>query len=352
MAYTEQPFGTGPDGQPVTQYSLTNDRGSRADFIPFGASLTALRIAADGDGEPVDVVLGFDDLQSYLDHTAFIGCVVGRYANRIGQARYVLDGVPYALTPNHGAHQLHGGPHGLHRTWWTTEPVAAMAGPALRLRAVCPDGLDGHPGNLEVEVQYTLTQTEELVIECSATTDRPTVCNLSHHHYFNLAGHGDVLDHELWINAERFTPTDEEQIPTGELRPVAGTPFDFTRPAPIGARIGDADPQLRCGRGYDHNWVLHKSAPGAFEHAARVVEPRAGRVLDVWTTEPGLQGYSGNHLDGGLTGKRGAIYGRHAGLCLETQHFPDSPNHPHFPDTVLRPGETYRSKTVYGFSTR
>jgi aldose 1-epimerase len=273
---------------------------------------------------------------------------VGRYGNRIAKGRFSLDGQAYTLAKNNGENHLHGGVNGFDKKLWTPRVLESAAGPSLQLTYVSPDGEEGYPGTLTATVIYTLSAANELSIAYSATTDRKTVVNLTNHSYFNLAGTGDILSHEVTIDADRFTPVDQTLIPTGELRPVAGTPFDFTRPAPVGARLEQQDEQLRFGNGYDHNWVLNH-APGAMALAARVTEASSGRVLEVSTTEPGVQFYTGNFLDGTVVGKGGRAYGRRTGLCLETQHFPDSPNHPSFPTTVLEPGQAYASRTVFAF---
>jgi aldose 1-epimerase len=275
---------------------------------------------------------------------------VGRYANRIAKGRFILDGRAYRLATNNGPNHLHGGVRGFDKMVWSGEPFRNDSGSGVILTLRSPNGDEAYPGTLRVQVTYTLTDRNELAVDYFATTDRATPLNLSQHSYFNLAGdgRGDVLEHLLFINADRYTPVDSTLIPTGELAPVAGTPFDFRTPTPIGARIGQDHLQLRHGGGYDHNFVLNRLDEGLV-HAVRVVEPLTGRTLDISTTEPGIQFYSGNFLDGSIRGKRGEIYGHRAGFCLETQHYPDSPNHPAFPSTILRPGEEYRSRTVFGY---
>lgn len=340
------PFGALPNGAPVQLYTLTNRRGHIARISDYGASLTELHLR-DRDGRLGDVVLGFDNLPQYLRGHPYFGCTVGRVANRIARGRFSLDGVDYALAPNNGPHHLHGGLVGFDKALWRGEP---LVGPAVGVRFthISPDGDQGYPGQLEVAVVMILTEADELVLDYIATTDRATPVNLTNHTYFNLASGGDVLGHELELAAARYTPTDATLIPTGELREVRGTPFDFTRPTPIGARL---DQLGREPNGYDDNFVLDRSGPGQVL-AARIHEPRSGRVLEMRTTEPGVQLYTGNYFDGSVIGKRGTAYAPHTGFTLEAQHFPDSVNHPDFPSTILRPGETYRQTTSYRFSVR
>jgi len=346
----KSPFGRTPDGQPVELYRLRTRRGLTATLATYGGIVTSLELP-DREGRLADVVLGFDALDGYLSGNPYFGAIVGRYGNRIAKGRFRLENQEHVLAVNFGANHLHGGVRGFDKVVWTAEPLTTEDGPALRLGYASPDGEEGYPGALMASVVYTLTEQGELRIEYAAATDRPTVVNLTHHSYFNLAGHGagDVLGHLLTIDADRFTPVDDGLIPTGELRGVAGTPFDFREPTAIGARIDEDDPQLATGGGYDHNFVLNRRQPG-LGFAARVHEPRSGRAIEVFTTEPGLHFYSGNLLDGRLTGKGGRHYPRRAGLCLETQHFPDSPNQPGFPTTRLDPGRRYESATVYRFS--
>jgi aldose 1-epimerase len=334
-----------PDGQAVDAFTLANARGLEVRAITFGAAIVSLRVA-DGAGRVDDVVLGFDDLDGYRERSRFFGVVVGRYANRIAQARFILDGETHALTVNEPPHHLHGGWQGLHKVVWAGEPAGDST---VRLRRSSPPGEEGYPGRVEAEVTYSVTDANELVIDYEARTDRATPINLTQHSYFNLAGEGegDVLAHELSLEADGFTPVDGTMIPTGEIAPVAGSPFDFRTPAAVGARIDADDEQLRRAGGYDHNFVLRRDGPGLV-HAARLVDPGRRRSLDVYTTEPGLQLYSGNKLDG-VIGKGGHVHGRRTGLCLETQHFPDSPNRPEFPTTIVRAGEAYRSRTVWRF---
>ena len=344
------PFGRLPDGRDVELFTLTNARGVEVRAMTYGGIITALR-TPDRDGRLDDVVLGYDNLAGYLKETPYFGAIVGRYANRIARGQFTLDGSTYQLARNNGPNTLHGGVRGFDKVLWTAEPFEGDSGVGVRLRYTSPNGEEGYPGTLAVRVAYTLTPRNELVVDYEATTDKATPINLSQHSYFNLhgAGRGDILDHLLTLDASAFTPVDSTLIPTGELAPVAGTPFDFRSATAIGARIGQQDTQLRYGLGYDHNWVLDRGGRSGLVHAARLADPSTGRTLDITTTEPGIQFYSGNFLDGTITGKEGRVYRHRTGLCLETQHFPDSPNHPNFPTTILRPGETYRSRTVFTF---
>jgi aldose 1-epimerase len=300
-----------------------------------------------------DIVLGFDSLSSYLTQNPYFGSTIGRYGNRIGKGKFKLNGVEYTLAVNNGPNHLHGGIKGFDKVIWTVDEKESVAGTSLVFLYMSKDGEEGYQGALSVKVVYSLTDSNELRIDYTATTDKPTIVNLTHHSYFNLAGagNGSVLDHELYIDADRFTPVDEGLIPTGELRSVQGNPMDFRTPVSIGARINDPYEQIKKGGGYDHNWVLNK-AMKTFGLAARAYEKSSGRVMEVLTDEPGLQFYSGNFLDGTLTGKGGKKYERRFGFCLETQHYPDSPNKSEFPTTVLNPGDTYKTSTIYRFSTR
>jgi aldose 1-epimerase len=349
MSITAQPFGETAEGTPIERYTLTNAHGLEAEIMTYGGTLIALRVP-DRAGAFGDVVLGFDTLTPYLGEQPFLGALVGRFCNRIAGAQFTLNGTTYQLAHNDGANHLHGGPHGFHHAIWRANERPSSEGPSLELHYLSRDGEAGYPGNLSVTVTYTLTDQNALWLDYSATTDRDTVINLTNHAYFNLTG-GDILSHELQLDATHFLPIDETLIPIGELRLVHGTPMDFLTSTVIGKRISADDEQVRHGQGYDHTWVLDKPA-GALGHAARVYAPESGRVLDVATTAPGIQFYSGNMLDGSLAGKGGTIYSRNSGLCLETQHFPDSPNQPQFPSTVLRPGETYRHTTIFQFSVR
>lgn len=352
MKADQRAFGKTVDGTPVDLYTLTNAQGVQAQITNYGGIVVSL-LVPDRDGTLDDVVLGFDTLDEYLQHNPFFGCLVGRYGNRIANGRFTLDGVEYALAQNDGPNHLHGGMKGFDKVVWDAEPIHGQDSVGLKLSYLSPDGQEGYPGNLSVTVVYTLSKENALQIYYEASTDKATVVNLTNHSYFNLAGagSGDILGHELTIDAGWFTPVSAALIPTGELRSVDGTPLDFRQPILIGARIDQGDEQLRFGGGYDHNWVLNHEA-GALGLAARVYEPTTGRVMEVQTTEPGMQFYTGNVMPPSLPGKRGRTYVRRGGLCLETQHFPDSPNQPNFPSTVLRPGETYCTTTIYRFSAR
>ncbi len=347
-----EPFGQ-VDGRQVELYTLTNRHGVEAKITNYGAIIVALKVP-DRAGRFDDVVLGFDNLEGYLKESSFyVGSVIGRYANRIAKGRFVLNGKEYKLAVNNGENSLHGGLKGLDKVVWKARPLRTRGGSALELTYLSKDGEEGYPGNLSVRVVYTLTDGNELKINYTATTDKDTIINLTNHAYFNLAGqgNGDILKHKLVINADRFTPADEKSIPTGELRSVTGTPFDFRRAMAIGARIEGEDEQLKFGRGYDHTFVINGRA-GMLRLAATASEPTTGRVMEVWTTEPGMQLYTGNYLESTMVGKGGKAYGQRHGFCLETQHFPDSPNKPHFPSTVLRKGDQFTSTTVYKFSAR
>jgi aldose 1-epimerase len=348
----KESFGRTGDGQAVDIYTLKNRRGAEARVTTYGGTVVSLTMP-DRAGKFDDVVLGFDDLEGYLKTTTYIGSLIGRYANRIAKGRFTLNGKEYTLATNNGENHLHGGVRGFDKVVWKARPLPARGGQALELTYVSKDGEEGYPGNLTVRVVYTLTDANELKIDYYATTDQDTVVNLTNHNYYNLAGqgNGDILGHLLTVNASRFTPTDAGAIPTGELRPVRGTPFDFTRPTAIGARINQDEEQLKLGKGYDHNFVINGRA-GTLRLAGRVTEPTTGRAMEVWTTEPGMQLYTGNYLDGSDIGKGGKPYRHRYGFCLETQHHPDAPNRPEFPSTVLRRGARFRSTTVYKFSAR
>ena len=343
-------FGKTKQGEAVERFTLTNRAGVEVSAISYGAIITSIRVP-DRKGAAADVALGFDTLEGYLGDHPFFGTVVGRYGNRIANARFTLGGRTYQLAANNGPNHLHGGVRGFDKYVWAAAPIDGVNGVAFTRTS--PDGEEGYPGTLQVRVSYVLTEANELVIEYQATTDKATPVNLTQHTYFNLAGHGagPVADHELMIDADRYTPVDESLVPTGVLAPVAGTPLDFRRPTRVGARIDAPDEQIRFGRGYDHNFVLNRRG-NDLHLAARVVEPKSGRSLEVSTTEPGVQFYTGNFLDGTIKGKGGSAYVRRGGLCLETQHFPDSPNQPAFPTTILEPGATYRSKTVWKFGSQ
>jgi aldose 1-epimerase len=352
MVIKKQSFGTLDYGPDIALYTLVNAQGMRATITNYGGIVVSLT-APDRAGVFADVVLGFDTLPEYVDHSPYFGCIVGRYGNRIANGRFTLQGAEYVLAQNDGQNHLHGGIKGFDKQVWTPRALETADGPALALTYVSPDGEEGYPGALAVTVIYTLTNDNALRIEYTATTDKTTVVNLTNHSYFNLsAGAAEtILDHELLLNAGAFTPVDATLIPTGEIRPVEGTPLDFRTPAPIGARIAAEDAQLQFGGGYDHNWVVD-GAPGVLRLAAQVYEPSSGRVMEVHTTEPALQFYAGNLMPPALPGKDGRVYGRRGGFCLETQHYPDAPNQPAFPSTTLEPGQTYQTTTVYKFSAR
>jgi aldose 1-epimerase len=348
--FKKDSFGKTSDGQSVELYTLTNTHGVEAKITNYGGIVVSLRVP-DRSGKMDDVVLGFEQLDGYLKGHPYFGAIIGRYGNRIGKARFTLNGTEYKLAANNSENHLHGGIKGFDKAVWQAKQATVKNGVALELSHLSKDGEEGYPGNLSVTVIYTLTNSNELRIDYSATTDKDTVVNLTNHSYFNLAGqgNGDILNHQVQINADRFTPVDSGLIPTGELRSVKGTPFDFTQLTAIGARVNHDDEQLKFGRGYDHNWVLNGKA-GTLRQAVRVVEPSTGRVMEVLTSEPGVQFYIGNFLDGSLTGKGGKVYKQRFGFCLETQHFPDSPNKANFPSTVLKKGGRYQTTTIYKFS--
>ena len=347
---THAPFGKTADGTPVEIYTLTNANGVELKAMTYGCVMTSLKVP-DRAGKFADVVLGFDTIDGYLKDSPYFGAVVGRYGNRIAKGRFTLNGKTYNLVTNNGPNHLHGGNKGFDKVVWTASPRATAQGVGVVFTRTSPDGEEGYPGKLQTTVTYTLTDKNELIVEYRATTDKATPVNLTQHSYFNLAADdGDILGHQLTIDADRYTPVDDTLIPTGELAPVAGTPFDFRKATAIGARINADNPQLKNGKGYDHNWVLTRNGPG-LQHAVHVVEPKTGRTLDIATTEPGVQFYSGNFLDGTIKGKGGRVYTQRSGFCLETQHYPDSPNHPSFPSTILLPGHTYSSTTVFTFGT-
>jgi aldose 1-epimerase len=348
----KEPFGTTNDGVPVSIYTLKNSKGMEARITNYGGILVSL-VVPDKSGKLDDIVLGYDSLSGYIKNSPYFGALIGRYGNRIAKGKFTLEGKEYSLAVNNGANTLHGGLKGFDKVVWDAKERKGKSGLSLVLTYLSKDGEEGYPGNLHVKVVYTLTDNNELKIDYTATTDKATVVNLTHHSYFNLAGagKGDILSHEVMINASKFTPIDEGLIPTGELKDVAGTPFDFTKPAQIGSRINADDQQLKYGKGYDHNFVLERKDKG-LSLAARAEEKTTGRVMEVFTTEPGVQFYSGNFLDGTNIGKRGAAYKFRYGFCLETQHFPDSPNKPDFPSTELKPGKKYSTSTVYKFSVK
>jgi len=347
---TQSPFGTTPDGEAVHLFTLGNANGIEVKAISYGGTIISLE-TLDREGNPGDIVLGYDNLQAYLDGSPYFGSIIGRYGNRIGGAQFTLDEEVFPLAPNDGENHLHGGIRGFDKVVWDGELFEDESGVGVIFSYTSPDGEEGYPGNLEVEVTYTLTSDDELIVDYKATTDQATPVNLTQHSYFNLkdAGASDILSHELMIAADGFTPVDATLIPTGEVAPAAGTPFDFTTPHPIGERIDADHPQLGFGGGYDHNWVLNGTPAEGMTLAARVHEPTTGRTLEIHTTQPAIQFYSGNFLDGTLTGKEGVVYQHRTGFCLETQHYPDSPNQPDFPSTILRPGQEYRTRTVFRF---
>ncbi len=333
----------------LKSFMLTNSNGVKMEVTNFGGRVVSL-LVPDKNGKLEDVVLGYDSLNQYLDGNFYFGAMIGRYGNRIGKGKFSLNGKEYQLAKNNGANALHGGPNGFHKVYWKIEPV--QKNNSLKMIYRCVNGEEAYPGNLDVTVTYSLTDKNEVVLDYEATTDKETILNLTHHSFFNLAGagNGDILNHELILYADEYTPVNAGLIPTGELKKVKGTAFDFLSAHTIGERIDQQDDQLKFGKGYDHNWVLNKKG-NELSLAAKVTEPLSGRIMEVWTTEPGLQFYSGNFLDGKDIGKGNKPYLFRSAFCLEAQHFPDSPNHPNFPSTVLKPGETYRQKTVYRFYT-
>jgi aldose 1-epimerase len=344
-------FGTLPDGRDVTIYKVTSPTGMVMEVTNYGGIITRLT-APDRDGKFEDIVLGYDNLEGYLTETPYFGAIIGRYGNRIGKGQFTLDGETYTLAQNNGENHLHGGIQGFDKVLWNAEPFSMGNEYGIVFTYESPDGEEGYPGNLSVKVTYLLTADNRVIFSYQATTDKATPVNLTQHSYFNLAGPSSdsILDHELMLAADHFTPIDSGLIPTGEIRPVAGTPFDFTTATPIGERINADDEQIVFGLGYDHNWVL-SDMTSDMRLAARVHEPTSGRVMEVLTEEPGIQFYAGNFLDGTITGKGGNVYEYRSGFCLETQHFPDSPNQSSFPSTILRPGETYQTRTIYAFTT-
>ncbi|MGB9601600.1 MAG: aldose epimerase family protein [Limisphaerales bacterium] len=344
-------FGQTEEGKNVEQYVLKNNKGMTVKIITYGGIITEL-LVPDRNGKFNDVVLGFDDLRGYLKGHPYFGAIVGRVANRIAGGKFKLGDKEYTLAKNNGPNHLHGGIKGFDKVVWDAEPIYRSDGVGVKLSYLSPDGEEGYPGNLSVTVVYLLSNDNELKIEYKATTDKETIVNLSNHSYFNLLGaeNGLILDHELFINANYYTPVDDTLIPTGEIKPVEGTPLDFRKPTKIGTRIE----QVKVGdnpSGYDHNYVLNGGGV-KLDLAAQVYEPTSGRFMEVYTTEPGVQFYSGNFLDSTLTGKKGVVYKKHHGFCLETQHFPDSINHPNFPSVMLKPGQMYTQTTIYKFSTK
>lgn len=354
---SKQSFGKAPSGEEVSIYTLKNSNGMTAEITNYGGIIVKLT-APDKNGKYEDVVLGFNSLDDYVkDNSPYFGALIGRYGNRIGQGKFTLNGKTYTLAKNNEPNgipcALHGGLKGFDKVVWKAEPLLVKNTAGLKLEYLSKDGEEGYPGNLKVTVTYWLTNKNEVKIDYSAVTDKPTPVNLTNHSYFNLKGegNGDILDHELILNADKFTPVDKGLIPTGKLESVKGTPFDFTSLHKIGERVEEDNEQLKIARGYDHNWVLNHKG-NKLSLAASVYEPTTGRVLEVFTTQPGIQFYCGNFLDGSLKGKSGKPYNFRNGFALETQHFPDSPNHPNFPNTILKPGETLKSTTIFKFSTK
>ena len=348
---TKSQFGHLPDGRPVDLYTLKNGKGMEARIATYGGIVTSLMVP-DKTGRFSDVVLGYDNLDGYIKNNPFFGALIGRYGNRIANGRFTLDGATYVLPQNNGSNCLHGGIKGFDKVVWNVVKAEVKSdGPEIELSYLAKDGEEGFPGNLDVHALYQITENNELKVSFRAKTDKKTVVNLTHHSYFNLRGQGDVLNHMVTINADRFTPVDANLIPTGELRPVKGTPFDFTTPHTIGERINAQDEQIKLGNGYDHNWVANKGADN-LSLIATVSESTSGRVMEVWSTEPGTQFYTGNFLDGSITGKGNWVYAFRNGFCMEPQHYPDSPNKPQFPSTTLFPGETYKNTIIYKFSVK
>ncbi|MEN6385841.1 MAG: aldose epimerase family protein [Phycisphaerales bacterium] len=345
-------FGQTPCGQNVNIYTLSNANGMKIKLMDYGAALTSV-IVPDKNNKFEDIALGYDNFDSYLCENPYFGGIVGRFGNRIASGRFKLDGTEYILNTNNNGQTLHGGIKGFDVLVWSSKPFENENGAGVEFNLLSPDGQEHFPGNLKITVIYTLTNNNEIMIDYTATTDKATPINLTQHGYWNLAGEGtgDILKYETLINADKFTPVDKFLIPTGQIKSVKNTPFDFTQPKTIGLRINNDDPQLKFGGGYDHNWVLNKK-DNSLTLACKVSEPTSGRVFEVYTTEPAMQFYSGNFLDGKIIGKSGKAYNYRCALVLEPQHFPDSPNHPNFPNTILRPGQTYKSQTVYKFSCK
>jgi len=348
-----KPFGKLADGQKVSLYTLTNKNGAVTTISNYGGTVTSLMMP-DRNGKVADVVLGFSSLDKYVKDSPYFGALIGRYGNRIAKGEFSLDGKNYKLATNNIGNALHGGLKGFDKVIWEATPKVTAHGPSLKLTYTSKDGEEGYPGTLKVTATYTLTNKNELKLVYRATTDKDTVVNLTQHSYFNLAGQGNgtIIDHVLTLNASHYTPVDKTLIPTGKVATVQGTPFDFRKPTSIGARIDEKDEQLKFAGGYDHNFVADKLVPGTLDRIAKVEEPKSGRVMEVFTTEPAVQFYAGNFLDGTLKGKGGKVYVRRSGFCLEPQHYPDSPNHKNFPATVLKRGETYKNTIIYRFSTQ
>jgi len=354
ITLNKAPFGKTADGKSVDLYTFENANGVKMSVMTYGGIITSL-LVPDKGGQFEDIVLGFDSLEGYLKGHPYFGALIGRYGNRIAKGKFPLGGKEYSLFVNNDVNALHGGKVGFDKRVWNAKKVDCDGVPGLELTYTSPDGEEGYPGTLKCKVIYSLNNKNELKLDYFAETNKPTPLNLTNHTYFNLTGNKDmesILDHELMLNAKFFTPVDETLIPTGEITFVKGAPFDFTEPMKIGARINADDDQIKKGGGYDHNFVLNKTEAGALELGGRVVEPKSGRVLEFFTTQPGVQFYTGNFLDGANIGKGGQVYKHRFGFCMETQHFPDSPNHAHFPSTILKPGESYHETTIYKFSTK
>ncbi|MEJ2009297.1 MAG: galactose mutarotase [Acidobacteriota bacterium] len=343
-------FGKMPNGQEIHLYTLTNANGMEVKVINYGGRIVSIRVP-DRNGKMADVALGWNNLENYLKYNTYFGALIGRFGNRIAKGEFKLDGKTYHLPINNGPNSLHGGTDGFDKKVWTVQEVPGTE-PALELTYLSKDGEEGYPGNLNVKVVYTLTNSNEIKMDYTATTDKDTILNLTNHSYFNLAGegNGNILDTVVWINANNFTPVDSTQIPTGKIEDVVGTPFDFLTPTPIGARIDENNEQLKIAKGYDINYVLNRKGPG-LELAARAYDPKSGRELEVYTTLPGLQFYTGNFLTDDIPGKEGGSYGFRTGFTMETQDYPDAPNHPNFPSAELKPGQTYHEVTVFKFTT-
>lgn len=350
MNITKKEFGKTQSGKTADIYTITNDKGCEVKITNYGGIVVSLTVP-DKKGKLGDVVQGYDTLEQYIKNSPFFGALIGRYGNRIAKGKFTLKGKTYTLAVNNDANHLHGGIIGFDKVLWDVKEIKQDNAVGLEMSYLCKDGEEGYPGNLKVNVKYLWTNDNELKIEYAATTDKTTVVNLTNHSYFNLAGKGDILKHELMINADKFTPSDDTQIPTGEIRDIKGTPFDFTKPAKVGARINEDNEQLKFGFGYDHNFVLNNS-DGSLRKIASVYESTSGRLMEVLSTEPAVQFYSGNHLNETMVGKGGKPYKKRSGLCLETQHYPDSPNKPEFPSTVLEPGQKYSTTTIYKFSVK
>ena len=351
MGITKQSYGKA-DGKEVNLWTLTNKNGLVAKITNYGGIMTELWLP-DKNGKMADCVLGYDKLDGYIKSSPYFGALIGRYGNRIGKGKFTLEGREYTLATNdNGKNHLHGGTKGYDKVVWNAKEVQTKDGVGLELTYLSKEGEYGYSCKINIKVVYMLTNKNELTVEYEATTDKPTVCNLTQHNYYNLAGAGSgtILDHQLTLNADKFTPTDDGLIPTGDIVPVQGTPMDFRKPVAIGMRVAADYQPLTFGKGYDHNWILNKKA-GEMSLAAKVLEPNSGRVMEVWTDQPAIQFYCGNFLDGTIVGKGGAVYKHRTGFCLETQHYPDSPNHANFPSTELKPGQVYKTKTVHIFKT-